>query len=433
MNNNRLFPILGGIGLIVLLLFIVFGANRSKYNWKEHYKKEKVDPYGLFIADQLLHQLFPNQKVHEITDSLSGSLVNNLRQNVANYVFIGSGMYLNDNDTGELLDFVDAGNNALISSQSLPYQLAEYLEFEWCDDANYEDYYSYEWTDYDYVYDTIAQVNFTHPDLEQTTGYELKYRYKEDVKARPWSYLDGNFMCEDTIAMLGLLNDSLANFVRVPYGEGYFYLHSSPLAFTNLYLLREEYLNYFNGVFEHLSEGDIYMDYVSHVPLEVARRNNQDYNAGDKKLTTEHPMKYILSQPSLRWAWYLLLALALLYVLFRAKRRQRIIPVLPPNENSSLEFIQTIGRLNFLKNNHRQVVLQQMKLWQNYVRERYHILPKSEDFVPKLATKAKFPIEHLEKILLIHRNVQASTYASENILAEFHGLLEHFYQNEKNS
>ncbi|MFK7936818.1 MAG: DUF4350 domain-containing protein [Saprospiraceae bacterium] len=431
MNNQRLFLVLGGIGLVVLLLFIIFGANRSKFDWKEHYEKEKIDPYGLYIADQLLRELFPEQQLFEITDSLNEVLVDDSRTTIANYVFVGSGMYLNDNDTGELLEFVEMGNNALLSSQSLPYQIAVHLGLEFCDEED-DDYYGYDWTDYDYLYDTIAQVNFTHPDLEQAAGYELKYRYKKEVRSRAWAYLDGNFMCEDTIAVLGILNDSLANFVRVPYGAGYFYLHSNPLAFTNIHLLREEYLAYFNGVFQHLPAGDIYLDYASQVDVEVARRNNQDYNqAGEKKLTTEHPMKYILSQLPLRWAWYLLLALALLYVLFRAKRRQRIIPVLQRNENSSLEFIQTIGRLNFLKNNHRQAVLQQMKLWQSHVRERYHILPKSEDFVEKLSAKAKFPTEHLEKILLIHRNVEASTYASEKILVEFHGLLERFYQKEK--
>lgn len=433
MKTNKTFLTIGGIGLVVLLLFIAFGANRSKFDWKEDYKKESVNPYGLYIADELLSKQFSDWKFHEITDSLTGTLTNHLRQEPANYVFVGGGMYLSDNDVNELLDFVETGNTALISSRSLPYQLATNFNLNWCEEVDNYDYdYSYEWTDYDYFHDTIATLNFTHPKLESTSDYNYEFLFKKENRYRDWSYMDANFICEDEIAILGLANDSLINFVRLPYGDGYFYLHSTPIAFTNINLLKKQQLEYFNKVFQHLPEGDIYLDYASHVPVDVARRNNDYLNQQqNKNLSTEHPMKYILSQPALRWAWYILLVLALLYLVFRAKRQQRVIPILAQNENSSLEFIQTIGRLNFLKNNHKHIVVQQMKLWQSHVRERYHILPKSEEFVQKLSTKAKFPKERLEKILLIYRNIEASSYASEKVLIEFHRLLEDFYKHAK--
>lgn len=435
MKTNRIFLTLGGIGLLVLLLFIVFGANRSNYNWKEDYKKESVDPYGLFVADELLRKQFESWKFSVLTDSLAGLSNNDPYQKGANYVFIGGGMYLSTNDVTELLSFVEKGHTALISSRSLPYQLATHFELEWCEEAEeYDTYdYSYQWIDYEYFYDTIAQFNFLHPDLISEKGYEYKYYYKKENRYREWSYMNANFICENEKAVLGLTNDSLINFIRLPYGDGHFYLHSTPLAFTNINLLKEHQLDYFNKVFQHLPAGDIYMDYASHVSVDVARRNNDEFAGSEqhKNLSTEHPMKYILSQPALRWAWYLLLLLALLYLIFRAKRQQRVIPILAQNENSSLEFIQTIGRLNFLKNNHKQAVQQQMKLWQTYVRERYQISPKSEGFVAKLAAKAKFPEERLQKILLINQNIEASTYASENVLIEFHRLLEDFYKNAK--
>ena len=55
------------------------------------------------------------------------------------------------------------------------------------------------------------------------------------------------------------------------------------------------------------------------------------------------------------------------------KRKQRIIPVLERNENTSFKFISTIGRLYFLQNDHKKLCQQKMKLFYAYIRDRYNI------------------------------------------------------------
>jgi hypothetical protein len=49
------------------------------------------------------------------------------------------------------------------------------------------------------------------------------------------------------------------------------------------------------------------------------------------------PMRFILNNPPLRYAWYLLLLGLLIFVLFNAKRKQRIVPVIEPLKNTSLD------------------------------------------------------------------------------------------------
>ncbi|MEK7253809.1 MAG: hypothetical protein AAB316_03635, partial [Bacteroidota bacterium] len=147
------------------------------------------------------------------------------------------------------------------------------------------------------------------------------------------------------------------------------------------------------------------------------------------------PFQYILNQPPLAWAWYILLGLAVFYLAFRAKRRQRIIPVLEYNTNTSLEFIGAVGRLSFLQNNPRALVMQKMKLFLGFVRERYRLPTKelNEAFQKQLAAKSEIPEDHLQKILTLHRNITsvASGYVSENTMIDFHRLLEHFYRHCK--
>ncbi|MCB0572799.1 MAG: hypothetical protein KDC66_23685 [Phaeodactylibacter sp.] len=107
--------------------------------------------------------------------------------------------------------------------------------------------------------------------------------------------------------------------------------------------------------------------------------------------------------------------------------------MLEPNTNTSLEFLSTIGRLYFLQNNHRQLALQQIKLWQGHLREHYFLQTREMDkaFVEKLANKSEIPEDAINKILLLCRNIQSSNFVSENTLIEFHRLLDDFYKNSK--
>lgn len=425
MSQPRPFAILGVFTTIILILFIVFRADKPRFDWKESYDEWSKEPYGLYIAKNLLSDYFPLHDFIPLEDSLHQNLIDTSKTTPANYVFIGGGMYLDSLDVEELTTFVYEGNNAFISSRTLPIDLALYLNFYECDDyAYWEDYYEY--------FDSTAQLNFLHSDLQLDTGYTYQYFNRNKIRPYRWQYFGDEFFCtsNDTLIALGTVGDSSINFVRTEYGEGYFYLHTTPLAFTNISLLDKGGLEYLQKVFTHLPAGNVYWDEGSRVSEQVAKGNNDTTNRG---LPDEHPLQYVLSQPALAWAWYLTLGLGLLYLIFRAKRRQRVIPVLPPNHNTSLEFIQTIGRLNFMQNNHRRLALQQMKLFLNFIRERYHfsMKPSADNFVEKLAIKSDIPAEKIEKLLFINKNINASPYTSEKSLVEFHRLLEDFYQNCK--
>ena len=125
--------------------------------------------------------------------------------------------------------------------------------------------------------------------------------------------------------------------------------------------------------------------------------------------------------------------MALLYMIFGARRRQRIIPVLEPNTNTSLEFISTIGRLYFIQNNHRKLALQKVKLFQAFIRQRYHIQSAraDDDFFNKLALRSEVNIDLIRKIYLLSGNINNSSIVSENTLIELHQLMDRFYKNCK--
>ena len=57
------------------------------------------------------------------------------------------------------------------------------------------------------------------------------------------------------------------------------------------------------------------------------------------------PLDYIFSQPALSDAWRLALLTIILFMVFKARRRQRVIPIYNAPRNYNLEFIKLVGSL----------------------------------------------------------------------------------------
>ncbi len=98
-----------------------------------------------------------------------------------------------------------------------------------------------------------------------------------------------------------------------------------------------------------------------------------------------------------------------------------------------MEFISTIGSLYFMRNDHKKLAQQKMKLFLAYVRERYH-LPTSqldEEFVQKLTAHSEIPVTIINQILLFNKNIKSSTHVSEKTLIDFHVEMDKFYKNCK--
>ena len=404
------------IVLILVGMYLLFGRG-DKYNWWEHYRPDSKDPYGTYLLENLLEDYFPGEKFVAIEDTLTGVLED------GNYVFVGSFLWLDSVQMVALLRFVEAGNQAFIASSTMPVALLDSIAGSEClDFSNYEDSTYFADTDF-FIEDTMVTLNFEHPELVMDSNFTCKFIYRHEATPYEWEYLPDDFFCEGqtTFAHIGSLDTNYINFAKASYGKGAFYLHTTPLAFTNFNLVDERGLDYANRALSHLRPGNIYWD---------NRQGRMPSYSRNRRLSTEGPLKYILSQPPLAWAWYILLGMAVFYLIFRAKRRQRVIPVLEQNSNTSLEFIGTIGRLFFIQNNHKQLALQKMKLFLGFVRDRYRLPAKelNPQFAKTLSTRSEIPEEVIVKILTLHRNISSSGFVSENVLVDFHRLVEGFYR-----
>lgn len=426
MNNRSVF-IIAAIVVVLTLLAFLLPRDQNRFSWRETYRGDSKDPYGTYVISELLRTRVPGESMTEIRESLKDELPvdSNLK---ANYVFIGEALFMDSLDTEALLGFVAAGNTAFISSRTIPFDLMFDLYYEEC--------YDYPWDDYLWITDSTASFNLAHSSLKNPGAFSYKYITRHEASLYNWHFIDEIYFCDEEFspAPLGYMNDTLVNFARFPYEDGFFYLHTTPIAFSNIQLLDEQGLSYAGKVFSHLAPGPVFWDEYSKASEMVGRnRNRQQSMQSYRSLSGESPLQYILDQPPLAWAWRLLLGLGLMFLIFRTRRRRRIIPVLEPNTNTSMEFIHTIGQLYFLQNNHRKLALQNMKFFQTYVREHYQLQGREmdEEFAQKLAVRSGISEERIEKILLMHRNIEKSDFLTENTLVDFHNLLGYFYKNCK--
>ncbi|MDN5204748.1 hypothetical protein QQ008_25380 [Fulvivirgaceae bacterium BMA10] len=414
-NRNHVLTVVAIIAILAILAIFIYyykRDGRKSYSWTETYKIDEKQPYGAYIISELLKGT-SDDHTFEVSKKAIRNYDFGAYKGTSNYVFIGSRLFYSEVDLDSLLSFVSKGNNAFISCEDSP-SVASILDYLLDIDCDH-----YFW----FVEDDAVDLNLPEYALTANKKYEIDHikRYKRYTQS--WLTFD-SLDCDTNIRILGYVNDDNPNFIEVPYGQGFFYIHSVPDAFSNLHMAHEPGLVYAEKVFSYLPEGNIYWDEYSKLP-----NLSNDSNRGQQ----ESPFKYILSQPGLRWAWYLLLSLVLLYLVFQAKRKQRTIPVIESNTNTSIEFTETIGRLYFQQNNHRKLGLLKMKLFLEYIRNHYHINTNEidENLIQKIVTKSEVPFESVERIFRMYNRINKITEVSEELLINFHEAIQAFYQNCK--
>lgn len=408
-----LFSVLAGL----LITYFFLGNKRNKqFSWKENYKAESDQPYGTMFIRKLLESYRPGEKfIHNDKTSLSVLLPNDTVDFPADYVFIGTELSLSNADQEELLKFISAGNDAFVATRFLPFRLIDSIFYAECENEMYLN---------EHVMSS-ATFNFYHPSLHTVKGYSYAYKPGSQPRDYEWMALQPDVFCDSarTLVPLGHFDNDAVNFFRLPFGKGNLYVHTNPIAFTNYFMRLPEKAEYAAAVFSHLNGKTIIWDEYS----------KSQFTSPE---TESNPLALIMQHDSLKYAWWMMLASVILYTVFTAKRKQRIVPVRDEKINTSLEYVKMISSLHFKNGNNKDIASKKMKYLLYFIRAKYGInSPQlTLEHFKRLAEKSHVEFHHIESIFDAYRRIEKNPYsagAEEHQLMSLFNAIDHFYKHCK--
>ncbi len=379
------------IVLLVLLLVVIIALDVSKpkpINWEPTYAIKDKIPLGLFVLDKELPNL-TKQKIIKISASAYeflephydyDSVVNNYKFkgtifNVSNYGAVDT------ESANEILYFVTHENAAFLSMKQFPESLLDSLKVKMDAEYNYKDSI-YNWT--------------ANPKLGTK-----KYKIIEGISNDYFTKFD---TINTTVLGYQSGDSTRVNFIKVRYKSGDVYLHTQPSAFTNFHLLKDDHYEFAEKVLSYLPNQDIYW---------LTNQNNTDNS--EKSM-----LDFIFKNPALKWAWYLFIVGMLVFMIFNAKRKQRIVPIIKPLENTTVDFAKTIGNLYYQEGDHTTIIDKKIIYFLEKIRNEYLIDTSKldADFVKRLqqkSGKSHFDIERMVYLINTHRRSPHSSIEDDLI------------------
>lgn len=386
------------LGIIVLIVFFDISAVQP-VNWNPTYSLDNKNPYDLYVFNHEVDKIFPQGRLERAVTSPYDYFTSH--PGAVNMIFIRKNMY--DYADSLLLKQVAAGSNLWISAEDLIHYFTDTLRLKYSD-----------------VTPSLAMNGIPWARLSlETNGWKGKtFRLYPVNNTYAFVRMD-----RQTTTILGKIQlpDSVyyTSFVRIKYGKGFIYLHNQPQVFTNYSLL----------------DGEGSADYVSHILSYLPRDRPFVWFVKGQTTFTGRPendtaLSVIFRYPALRAVWLLFLYGLLLFLLFNAKRRQRVVPIIPPLKNTTVEFVQTIGNLYFQEDGGTANMLEKKIIYFfDRVRSRYYLdtAVLDEKFAEKLQSKSGKEKALIDDILDEIRKFRQSKTAVPSDLIRLNELMEDFW------
>lgn len=382
------------LGVLLLLFILVNIGTPNTVSWKISFKKRDKNPYGAEVTYAFLEDIFGKGNVDYNRSSPYDYLHDNL--NEFNVIYVASNIETFDVDRDAVLEFAERGNNVFIA--------ANYFNGPLADTLGLSETYPH---DVPFGYTDSVSLSFTNPQFAK-----VEYKFQHDHLA--------NYIIPDTTKgrdhiILSESSNYQPHFVQVPVGKGNIFYHSNPMLFTNFNMLHESNQQYYMS------------SCLSYMPRRKTIWNEYFSTGGSQERDTE--MRFILNNPQLRWGYFILFTMIGVFLIFQSKRKQRAIPVMLPPRNSTLEFVETTGRLYFQQRNHANLAHKKILFFLEKVRNKFYISTSvlDDSFIESLSSKSGVPQDDIKALITEFNRIKKSTSISESQLLELNKKIESFY------
>ena len=388
--------------LLAFLAFILYELNKPKaLNWEVSLSKRDKNPYGTYVLNDLLSEAMDQNEVRHSNKTLF-ELAD--EEHAGNLLILCRYFAPDEPDLKAMLEMLDSGANIFIAASAYGGQFSDTLNLR-TGTTLLSDSIQNLGLVYLGVLEDSTPVRFVNPHLDNTNYYFKKRtatEYFESVDTLQTRVIAQN---ENGYPVLTI----------TPWGKGNIILSTLPLSFTNYYLLWNQNYEFVSGALSYLPDKDlVWTEY---------------YHLGRQE--SGSPLRFVLSNESLKWAYYGTLFTLLTFVFFEAKRRQRIIPIVKPPENTTLEFAETVGNLYYNHGDHLNLACKKILFFKEQLRTRYYIQTNVLDnnFYRELSNKTGEDIETVKRLFQHIGEIEARKRISETELFDLSNKLDEFLKN----
>ena len=383
------------ISLAFGLFVVVKLISPKQHNWSMTFAHEDKNPYGTFALYNALPDIFLGREIshsyktlYEIKDSLA----------LDNILIISGTFNADKEDTRVLLQHLEQGGSAFISAQ--------YFWGHFSDTLNVSTYDYFFQSGQIYDRRDTSYLKLINPALDTTQ--EFQYR-RDNIH----NYFNRFDTTRTTVIARNDYNYPVT--IRMKIGKGNLILNSTPLIFSNICLLSDNNHELVAKTLSYLPNNDInWTEY---------------YHLGRMEVST--PLRFVLSNEPLRWAYYISITSLLVFMAFEMKRKQRIIPIIKPLSNTTLEFVSTIGNLYYQRSDHKNIAEKRINFFMEQLRSKYWLnaAQLDDNFVTMLSRKSGNNEEDMRSLVNLIKSTRSKNRLTEEELIELNKNLEHFYRN----
>ncbi|MHA4893492.1 DUF4350 domain-containing protein [Pedobacter sp. PWIIR3] len=379
-------------GILVVIYVIAQYYKPKPTDWSPSYLKEDKIPFGTYILHKEIGNLFPNTTVRVSRQPMYNTLK---RTNylASNYLMIAGTLKFNKYDYQQMDLYLRRGNDVFIAAFELGKMLRDTLKIS----TN---------TLFNLSKSTSTGINFVNPALKASRHYILD-------KGLGDQYFDAFDTARVTV--LGRNQHGNANFIRYKFGKGNLYLLPNPQLLTNYTLINPIGAAYAAKALSYLSTRNtlIWDEYNT--------RGNIDDDAILRVIFKNNPLKY---------AYLIGLVTLLIFVLFEIKRRQRIIPVIEPLRNSSVDFVKVVGKVYYQQRNNTDIAKKKISYFLEFVRSNYRLKTNelNNEFLSNLIHKSGAEEETIAQLSDLINGINAGGKVNDDQLISLNKLMEKFYK-----
>ena len=370
---------------------------------EETYSYKDTKPFGGYVAKEILQMSFPDNYVQTVTKPFEKS--DAIFSDTASVYFsISRNLFVDERGADAILNYVYHGNTAFFSAANFDTILLNRI---FCTLYNPELLSSHM---YQYGTTTTRVIDKLNTSKDSFGYFYQNFEnYFPEINTR---------YCR----IVGYNDSGKPNCIVFFWGKGKFFLHCDPRAFSNYFLLTKNNYKYMQEL------------------LQVMEPSPQHVYWNDYYIKINHPryaggsgLGELFKYPSLKASFWLLLALLLLYILFSLKRKQRIIKIIKPNQNSSVAFTETIARLYLQKHDNKNIADKMITYFYEFIRNNYflHTNTGSKDFISTLSRKSGVSEEKTTALFNAINHANETAKIDDYQLLSLNEQIQQFYKKRK--